>query len=521
MGINQKSERFIMTKKVLISVSDKKKLIEIASFLNEHNYEIYSTGGTFREIEKNNIPVHSIENYTQSNEIMNGRVKTIHPKIFGGILADKENQSHLDDLNNINGYAFDILIVNLYPFLEQAIEKELDDKEAIEFIDIGGPSLLRAAAKNFNNVIVLSSPNQYESFINEYDKNDGIIDYSYRKKLSIEVFRLTSKYDHLIANYLSNDKNILPKYINLDLKLSNRLRYGENPHQKSAFYEKNSSKNAIWSQVHGKQLSYNNYADIESAFNIVEEFSDNACCIIKHSNPCGFSIDKNPLKAFQNAVNSDPVSYFGGIVGFNFKVDHILAKELNKSFLECIVAPSFTKKALIDLKLKKNLRLLVRNTKVKKEKLSIKSVAGGFLVQEKDFLIDDLNKIKVVTKTKPKDKDFKIFNIGLKLIKYVKSNGIIFVKNNQLIGLGAGQTSRVDSVKIAVRKAKENGFDLKGAVMFSDAFFPFSDGIKIASDVGVKTVVQPGGSIKDKEVIEYADQEGIVMCFTGNRHFFH
>ena len=510
-----------MAKKVLISVSDKKNILEMASFLKERNYEIFSTGGTYREIKKNNISVNLIEDYTQSKEIMNGRVKTIHPKIFSGILADKKNQSHLNDLKDINGFAFDIIIVNLYPFLEQAIEKKLDDKEAIEFIDIGGPSLLRAAAKNFESVVVLSNPNQYESFINEYNKYDGVVNYSFRKKLSIEVFRLTSKYDQLIANYLSNDENILPEFINLDLKVSDRLRYGENPHQKSAFYKQINYKNTIWTQLHGKQLSYNNYADIESAFNIVNQFSDNACCIIKHSNPCGFSIDKIPLRTYQNAVDSDPLSCFGGIVGFNFEIDYNLSKELNKTFLECIIAPSYTKEALIELKHKKNLRLLVLNSNSKKENLSIKSVAGGFLIQEKDYLIDELNEIKVVTKKMPIKKDFQIFNIGLKLIKYVKSNGIILVKNNQLIGLGAGQTSRIDSVKIAVRKAQENGFDLKGSVMFSDAFFPFTDGLKIASDVGIKTVVQPGGSIKDREVIEYADKEKIVMCFTGKRHFFH
>ena len=510
-----------MKKRALISVWDKTNIVKIGKFLFENNYEIISTGGTEKILKDNNVPVTSVEKITGNVEIMNGRVKTLHPKIFGGILADKSNQDHLSDLKLMNTDVFDIVIVNLYPFKDKAIKGKLDDFEAIEFIDIGGPSMLRAAAKNFNSIIVLSNPFQYKEFIDEYIQNKGIIDIEKRKYFSIEVFKMTSEYDQMIFSYLNRDNNPIPNNISLNLSLKDELRYGENPHQKSGFYLDINNRNLLWKQHQGKKLSYNNYADIETAFNIVSEFDENACCIIKHSNPCGFAISSSTLLSYKRAVKSDPVSYFGGIVGFNEEIDEDVAIELNKSFLECIIAPKISDKALDIFKSKKNLRVLTADIKNQKDLFSIKSVAGGYLFQEKDFLLENINKLNIVTKKMPNDQHLKLFSIGMRLVKYVKSNAIILVNNNQLIGLGAGQTSRIDSVKIAINKAIENNFDLNGSILASDAFFPFSDGLKYALEAGIKTIIQPGGSIKDDEVISFADKNNMVMCFTGIRHFYH
>ena len=510
-----------MKKKALISVSDKTKIVEISKFLVENNYEIVSTGGTEKKLNKNGIPVIPVEKITNSPEIMNGRVKTLHPLIFGGILADKKNKSHLKDLELMNGTIFDIIIVNLYPFEEKAIGGQLQDDLAIEFIDVGGPSMLRAAAKNFNSIIVLSNPNQYSDFINEYIHSKGNISLEKRKSLALEVFKMTSQYDQMIVSFLRKDKEPIPKNIFLNLNLKEELRYGENPHQKSGFFVEDDNKNLIWDQHQGKKLSYNNYADIETALNIVNEFDSNACCIIKHSNPCGFAIENSSYLSYKKAVESDPISYFGGIVGFNGSIDAKLALELNKSFLECIIAPKISTKALEIFKTKKNLRVLTSNLSKEKDLCSLRSVAGGYLYQQKDFLIEDIDNLNVVTKIKPNNEQLKLFCIGMRLVKYVKSNAIIIIKNNQLIGLGAGQTSRIDSVKLAIKKALENNFDLNGAILASDAFFPFTDGLKYALDSGIKAIVQPGGSIKDDKIVSFANNNNMIMCFTGIRHFYH
>jgi len=508
-----------LNKKALISVWDKTGIVEIGKFLLKNNFDIISTGGTERMLKENGIPVIPVEEITDFSEIMNGRVKTLHPKIFGGILADKNNKNQLNDLESINGYLFEVVIVNLYPFKEKAVNGELIDEKAIEFIDIGGPSMLRASAKNFNCITVLSNPNQYDEFVFDYNPDKGECSQQIRKKFALEVFKLTSSYDQMIFSYLSKEDSSIPKNISMNLSLMEELRYGENPHQKAGFYT-NVDK-LLWEKHQGKKLSYNNYADIETAFNIVNDFNDNSCCIVKHANPCGFAQAKSSLISYKKAVESDPTSYFGGIVGFNKEIDQDVAIELNKSFLECIIAPKISKEALKIFKSKKNLRVLIANKNKQKDLYSFKSVAGGYLFQQKDFLLEDFSKIKVVTNNKPSDRQLKLFSIGMRLVKYVKSNAIILVNNDQMIGLGAGQTSRIDSVKLAISKALENNFDLNGAILASDAFFPFSDGLEVAFDSGIDAIIQPGGSINDSKIIDFANNKNMIMCFTGIRHFYH
>ena len=510
-----------LTKKALISVWDKTGVVEIGDFLVKNNFDIISTGGTEIILKENGIPVTPVEELTNFSEIMNGRVKTLHPKIFGGILVDKSNESHMADLESINGYPFDVVIVNLYPFKEKAIDGNLDDKNAIEFIDIGGPSMLRAAAKNFNSITVLSNPTQYDDFISNYNSDKDECSLETRKRFALEVFKMTSSYDQMIYSYLSQSKedSFMPKNISINVSIMEELRYGENPHQKAGFYS-NEGK-FLWDQHQGKKLSYNNYADIETAYNIVNEFDDNACCIIKHANPCGFSKAKTSLLSYKKAVESDPTSYFGGIVGFNKEIDQDVAIELNKSFLECIIAPKISEEALEIFKTKKNLRVISAKKNITKDLYSLKSVAGGYLLQEKDFLVENFKDVKVVTNKKPSDDQLKLFSIGMRLIKYVKSNAIILINNDQLIGLGAGQTSRIDSVKLAIDKALENNFDLNGSILASDAFFPFTDGLEFAFKSGIDAIVQPGGSINDSKIIDFANKQNMIMCFTGIRHFYH
>ena len=507
-------------KKALISVWNKEGLLEFAHFLKAQNIEIISTGGTMNYLKDNGFEVTSVSSLTGSKQIMDGRVKTLHPKVFGGILADRNNASHLNDLKDIASFEIDLVVINLYPFEEEAVNKGLNANKAIEFIDIGGPSMLRAAAKNFQYVIPISDINMYSDFMKIYKENNGVFNFNQRKNFASIIFKLTSAYDSLIFDYL-NENNGNDIKIDLSLTKKEELRYGENPHQKSNFYlpEK---QNLILKQYQGKQLSYNNYFDIESAISIVYEFKEPCCSIIKHSNPCGFSIHASLKEAYLNSVKCDPISYFGGIVGFNREVDKSVAEELVKSFLECIVAPSFSINALEVFKTKKNLRIVsIEKDDLYKNVSSIKSVFNGFLVQDKDFLNDDESKFEVVSKIKPDNNQLKALYLSWKLVKYVKSNAIVFSNSEQVLAVGAGQMSRVDSTKIAINKANENNLSLVGSVMASDAFFPFPDCLLLAKEVGVVGAIQPGGSIKDKEVIEAADQNNMFMIFTNKRHFYH
>jgi len=512
-------------KRALISVWDKDSIIDLARFLRSEKIEIISTGGTKRVLEEAGFSITSISTLTGITSLMDGRVKTLHPKVFGGILADRNNQKHMRDLEELMGLEIDLVVINFYPFVKEAVNKKMKFSQAIEFIDIGGPSMIRAAAKNYQSVIPLCSSKQYSGFIECYKNYGGDFPQEIRQEYAAKVFSLTSDYEKEISNYLSGFNNLktvkkMQKKINLNLKQDAELRYGENPHQKAGFYVEDKS-NLNWFQIQGKQLSYNNYSDMESAFKISSEFSRPSCTIIKHSNPCGFGLGVDSKEAYERAVSTDPVSYFGGIVGFNKEVDSELAKILVKPFLECIIAPSFSEGAKQIFTKKKNLRIITIDDASNSDNFSIRSVLGGYLYQEKDDYIDVFNNLKIVTKRKPNNIELESMKLGWKLVRHVKSNAIVLANEYQLLGVGAGQMSRIDSVKIAVQKVNDTNLNLAGSIMASDAFFPFSDSLHIASDAGIKVIIQPGGSIKDDEVIEEANNLGLVMAFTGIRHFLH
>ena len=514
-------------KRALISVWNKDGIVELAKFLFKNNIEIVSTGGTKKVIEESGVPVISVMEITKQKEIMDGRVKTLHPLIFGGILADRNNKNHILDLKTLDCEMFDLIVINLYPFKEEAINKKLELKKAIEYIDIGGPSLLRASAKNYQHVVPLSNPSQYNLFINEYNEN-GVISLNSRINYASSVFSLVGNYNQEISSYFKNakvkeenNKNFLHNNENYN---ETNLRYGENPHQDATFYNLKDQSPVI-NQLHGKELSYNNYFDLESAITIVYEFEENVCVIIKHANPCGFGLSNiNNKEAYLNAVSTDPISYFGGIVAFNTSVDSSVANEMSKSFLECIVAPAFSENALKILTRKKNLRLITITKEILNQNINhydIKTVFNGFLSQARDTFIKKSDKFEIVSKRKPNNNEFISLLLGWKLVKFVKSNAIVFTNHEKLLGVGAGQMSRVDSVKIAIRKSLENGLNLNGSIMASDAFFPFSDSIKLAKEAGAVGVIHPGGSIKDNEIIEAANDLNLIMVLTRERHFYH
>ena len=511
-----------MIKRALISVWDKTNLIDFANFLIDNKIEIISTGGTAKYLKENNIKVTDIIEITGIGSIMDGRVKTLNPRIFGGILADRNNQGHLDDLRKIDGKLIDLVVVNLYPFVKEAVEKKIEPKKAIEFIDIGGPSMIRAAAKNYHSVSVLCDFNDYRTFIDNFDSTQLDVNLNFKKSLSAKVFYETSKYDYEIFNFLEDSKNRqFPDKKLLNISKVEDLRYGENPHQSAAFYIQE-GHTSNWIKHQGKDLSYNNYMDLQSAIDIVSEFNQPSCAIIKHSNPCGFSIGKDLLQAFQLAITCDPISYFGGIVSFNSKVTSKLAEKLIEPFLECIIAPSFTANSLKVFKKKKNLRIIEIDKLSKKNKHEIRSAAGGFLIQDSDtFTKEKFDKFLLATDLKPTKREIEALKLGWKIVRFVKSNAIVIANDSQILGIGAGQMSRIDSVKIAIRKIKEFGLSFDGAILASDAFFPFADCLEIASKNGIKSIIQPGGSINDHLLISAADEMGMSMILTSFRHFYH
>ena len=505
-------------KHAIISVWDKTGVVDFARFLTNNGYAIISTGGTKKQLEESGIKVISVSDVTGNKAILDGRVKTIDYKLFGGILADRSNAEHMQSLLEIKGMSIDLVVVNFYPFKEFS-KKNLSLEELINYVDIGGPSMVRAAAKNYGSCLPICNSSLYDVFIEKFNRSKGQLTVEDRKFFLKEAFRETSSYDLCISNYLSsNEKENTPNDVNLSLKLSKSLRYGENPHQKAAFYIENEES---ITKHQGKDLSYNNYLDIESAWSIVSDFKDSCCVIIKHSNPCGFAINNNLSLAFENACKSDPVSFFGGIVGFNLEVNGRLAEKLILPFMECIIAPSYTEEALEVFKKKKNLRIITPNSESISYRYSLRSTLGGFLYQERDLYQYKDSELKVVTKSIPSSNEMEAVNLGWKLVKYVKSNAIIINNKSNLLGVGAGQMSRVDSVKIALRKADEFSLNLNDSILVSDAFFPFSDSLELAYKAGIKCVVQPGGSIKDDEIIKKADELNIAMLFTGKRHFLH
>ena len=513
----------IKIRRALLSVSDKTGIIELAKFLQKENVEIISTGGTLRHLKENNIEVTDIASFTGSPEMMGGRVKTLHPKVHAGILSRRIEDKNEIEKNSIE--EIDLIVVNLYPF-EKTISKQSSLEDAIENIDIGGPAMTRAAAKNFYHVAVISSPNDYENFKNEFVKNKEI-SYETRLMLSKKAFSLISHYDLAISDYLETlSQNDLPNSIFGKFSKTDELRYGENPHQKAAFYlDNNKESSGISSavQMQGKELSYNNISDTDAAIECVSNFSEPTCVIVKHANPCGVASSENILDAYKKAFACDPNSAFGGIIAFNRELDEKTSNFLkDNQFIEVLAAPKFSNGALKSFQDKKNVRLLeIKNLKKSDSGMKFHSVNSGLLLQSIDTGEIDVNDLKTVSKRIPNQDELTNSLFAWKVCKYVKSNAIVYAFNNQTLGIGAGQMSRIDSAEIAVRKANKAGFNLKDSCMASDAFFPFRDSIDEAAKNGISCVIQPGGSIRDEEVISAADEANMIMIFTGMRHFRH
>ena len=506
-----------MTKRALISVSDKTNIVEFAKGLEKHGFEVISTGGTYTHLKNNGVSCISIEDVTHFPEILEGRVKTLHPKIHGGLLSKRGNELHNKHVAENNIEYIDLVCVNLYPF-EATVKKEgVSEAEIIENIDIGGPSMLRSAAKNFNDVAVVTDINDYDRVLSELEQ--GGITYETRRALAIKVFNTTASYDAAIANYFNKKDKLVPERLTLSYNLQDSLRYGENPHQKAYHYVQDNNEsyalqNAV--QLHGKEMSYNNIQDASAALDILSEFDETTCVAVKHMNPCGVATGSSVFEAYSRAYEADPVSIFGGIVAVNGKVDKETAEKMHSIFLEIILATDYDEEALEILTKKKNLRIYKLSEKNNNHEQQIKSVRGGILVQDfNDKLADEYESVteKKVDENQQRDIEF-----GLKVVKHVKSNAIVVVKGGQTLGIGAGQMNRVGSCKIALEQAGEKA---KGAVLASDAFFPMRDSADIAADYGVSAIVQPGGSIRDQESIDACNEKGVAMVFSKIRHFKH
>ena len=507
-------------KRALISVFYKDKILDFAKFLISKNIEIISTGGTYKYLKENSIPVIEVEEVTGEKEMLDGRVKTLSSKIHGGILAIRDNPKHIEAIKERGIIPIDIVIVNLYPFFEKYSDDTLSFEEKIEFIDIGGPTMLRSAAKSFKDVIVISDIKDYDLIKEEME--NGEVSIETRKYLASKVFNLTSAYDSAVSDFIfnsiENKENFELNYLNMSYIKKEKLRYGENPHQKADFYISTIDKGSMkdYEQLNGKELSFNNIRDMDIALKIVSEFDENkkefACSAIKHSTPCGAALGENVFDSYNKTYECDSVSIFGGIVAFNTVVDEITAKELNKTFLEIVIARDFTEDALKILKTKNNLRIIKYKTKPK-GKINLVKVDGGILVQDEDnSLFEDY---KIVTEKKPSEEEIKNLIFGMKVVKYAKSNAIVVVQDFMAKGIGSGQTNRIWACEDAL---KRGGI---GGVMASDAFFPFRDVVDACAKYDIKAIIQPGGSIRDKESIDACNEHGISMIFTGIRHFRH
>ena len=507
-------------KTALISVSNKKNIKPILDILKKNKVKIISSGGTYKEIKKLKFKCIEVSEFTNSPEILEGRVKTLHPKIHSGILNKRISKSHQNEMKKNNFENIDLVIVNFYPF-ENTLKKTSNHNKIIENIDIGGPSMVRSAAKNYKDVAVITSTNQYEELVEELKKNKGSTTLKFREKLSRIAFTETAYYDSVISNYFNNISDTsFPDKRTFHANLIDIPRYGENPHQKSAIYSKNSNMNI--KQIHGKQLSYNNYNDIFSALTISKSLpSDTGTVIIKHANPCGVSIKKNHLQSYVAALKCDPISAFGGVVSCNYKVTKTIAEELNKLFLEVVIANNFDADALKILKTKKNLRLIDASKYIFKEDLKFISNNEEILVQSEDIKKFDIKDFKVISKKKPNTKQMKNLLFAFNICRYVKSNAIVLASNETTTGIGSGQSSRLDSCKIAIDKMKKFSDTNDEIVAASDAFFPFVDGIEKLVQSGVTAVIQPSGSIRDKEVIKYANETNTILVFSKTRHFRH
>ncbi|WP_438865382.1 bifunctional phosphoribosylaminoimidazolecarboxamide formyltransferase/IMP cyclohydrolase [Neptunicella sp.] len=525
-------------RRALLSVSDKTGIVEFAQALAAMDVELLSTGGTAKLLADNGINVTEVSDYTGHPEIMDGRVKTLHPKIHGGILARRDQDEQVMADNQIN--PIDMVVVNLYPFAATVANDDCTLEDAIENIDIGGPTMVRAAAKNHKDVTIIVNAKDYGRVLEEMNNNNGVVADATRFDLAIAAFEHTAQYDGMIANYFGamidsvdceddcgHEHSQFPRTYNMQFSKKQDLRYGENSHQSAAFYVENAIQEASVAtaeQLQGKELSYNNIADTDAALECVKEFAEPACVIVKHANPCGVALGDDILSAYNRAYQTDPTSAFGGIIAFNRELDAATAQAIiDRQFVEVIIAPSIASDAAEVLSAKQNVRVLACGDWQGQltDEFDIKRVNGGLLVQERDFGMVELDDLKVVTKVQPTEQQLKDLLFTWKVAKYVKSNAIVYCKDSMTIGVGAGQMSRVYSAKIAGIKAADENLEVAGSVMASDAFFPFRDGIDAAAAAGISAVIQPGGSMRDQEVIDAADEHGIAMVFTGMRHFRH
>lgn len=514
-------------KRALVSVSDKTGLVEFGKGLSELGIEILSTGGTHTALEKAGVPVIGVSDVTKYPEMLDGRVKTLHPAIHGGILAMREKSEHMEAIRRHGIEPIDMVVVNLYPFEATVAKSGVKIEDAIENIDIGGPSMIRSAAKNHASVAVVTSPAQYQPILTELKENDCHLSEETRRKLALEAFRATARYDSAIAQFLGKKfapSEPFPKNLTLSFEKLGDLRYGENPHQKAAFYKDLFDRTPLSvagaEKMHGKEISYCNVIDLDAALAIVSDFEKPTAAVVKHTNPSGVASAATIAEAFRVAYNADSLSAFGCVVGLNRQVDIETAKEIGSHFVEAVIAPSYDPDAEKHLEEKKNIRLLRTNVPIKRDegRMFMTKVKGGLLMQTDAYTELDRSKLKVVTKRKPTEEEIDAMIFGVKICRHVKSNTILLVKGERTVGVGAGQMSRVDSAKIAGMKA---GPEAKGSVLVSDAFFPFRDGVDAAAEVGVSAIIQPGGSVRDDEAIAAADEHGISMVFSALRLFKH
>ncbi|MFQ5673873.1 MAG: bifunctional phosphoribosylaminoimidazolecarboxamide formyltransferase/IMP cyclohydrolase [Nitrospinales bacterium] len=516
-----------IVKRALISVSDKTGVAEFARRLSDRGVEILSTGGTAALLRDQGVPVLAVSDYTGFPEIMDGRIKTLHPKIHGGILAKRDLESHRQALQTHQIRPIDLVAINLYPFEATVSREDCSLDDAVENIDIGGPTMVRAAAKNFHDVAVVVNPSDYDAVLKELDDHDGAVTLRTRQRLSRDAFAHTARYDSLIAAYLSGTLEDAPRFspwFHPPFEKIMELRYGENPHQQAAFYRETAPRQSdivSAEKLQGKELSFNNIIDLNAAWELVREFESSAVVIIKHTNPCGVALGEDQLAAFIQARETDPASAFGGIIGFNRTVTAHTAEEMLKNFVEAVVAPGFEPQALALFAGKKNIRLMEVPGKPAPRtagEVDLKRVGGGLLVQDMDAVTLDPDQLQVVTQKQPDERQLDDLRFAWTVAKHVKSNAIIYAQGGETVGIGAGQMSRVDSARLAIEKAHK---PVAGCVMASDAFFPFRDSVDAAAQAGVAAIIQPGGSIRDREVIQAADEHGLAMVFTGIRHFKH
>ncbi|MFC3339721.1 bifunctional phosphoribosylaminoimidazolecarboxamide formyltransferase/IMP cyclohydrolase [Paracandidimonas soli] len=524
----------------LLSVSDKTGIVEFATALAQRGIRLLSTGGTAKLLAQSGLAVTEVAEHTGSPEILDGRVKTLHPKIHGGLLARRDSEEHMQTIEQHDIARIDLLVVNLYPFRETVARKGCSFADAVENIDIGGPAMLRAAAKNHGTeaggVTVVIDPADYERVLAGIDSPAGTPSYGLRLELAAKAYAHTASYDGAISSYLTSlvqaepaqdapaEREEWPRTLTLQIQRQQTLRYGENPHQTAAFYVDPTRGPGLlgnYAQLQGKELSYNNIADADAAWECVRSFQETACVIIKHANPCGVAISHDTLAAYQQAFKTDPTSAFGGIIAFNRTVDLATAQAVSAQFLEVLLAPDYTAEALELLAAKKNVRVLKVAMGDGANPFDLKRVGGGWLAQTPDNLPLDVSSLRVVTRIAPTPEQMRDLQFAWEVAKHVKSNAIIFTGNGMTLGVGAGQMSRIDSARIASIKAENAGLSLKGSAVASDAFFPFRDGLDVVADAGAVCVIQPGGSVRDDEVIAAADERGIAMVFTGVRHFRH